>query len=307
MVSAGFLDVLFEYDITSETSRFAIDPRFERLGVRTVTLIRMLLPNGEVRGFEMAGNNPGLIRLDPVWYQAAWRFTKLGFFHFLDGTDHLLFLFCMVIPFRRIRELAVVAGGFMAAHSITLIASAYNVSPDTLWFAPLIETLIAASILYLAVENMIGATLHRRWVAVFAFGLVHGLGFSFALRQTVQFAGSHLLISLLSFDLGIVLAQLSVLALLVPALVVLFRYVVPERTGTILLSALAAHTSWHWATDRFDRLRQYQFQAPDLTPVLLVGILRWLMIAVAVAGAFWLINALRQRRGVSGSELGMRN
>jgi hypothetical protein len=307
MVSAGFLDVLFEYDIASETSRFAIDPRFERLGVRTVTLIRMLLPNGEVRGFEMAGNNPGLIRLDPVWYQAAWRFIKLGFFHFLDGTDHLLFLFCMMIPFRRIRELAVVAGAFMAAHSIMLIASAYNVSPDTLWFAPLIETLIAASILYLAVENMIGATLHRRWVAVFAFGLVHGLGFSFALRQTVQFAGSHLLISLLSFDLGIVFAQLLVLALLVPALVVLFRYVVPERTGTILLSALAAHTAWHWATDRFDRLRQYQFQAPDLTPVFLVGVLRWLMIAVAVAGAFWLINALRQRRDVSRSELGMRN
>lgn len=295
MISAGFLDVLFEYDITSDTSRFSIDPRFERLGVRTVTLIRVLLPDGSIRGFEMVAN-PGLVRLDPEWYQASWRFIKLGFSHFLDGPDHLLFLFCLVLPFRRIRDLAVVVGAFSAAHSITLIASAYNVSPDALWFPPLIETLIAASILYFAVETMIGTTVHRRWMMAFAFGLVHGFGFSFALRQTVQFAGSHLLASLLSFNLGIELGQLAILILLVPSLALLFRYVVVQRTGIIVLSALATHTAWHWTTDRFDQLRQYRFQSPDLTPTLMVGVLRWLMIAVAVAGVFWLIGTLRSRR-----------
>ncbi|HKF69361.1 MAG TPA: HupE/UreJ family protein, partial [Vicinamibacterales bacterium] len=57
--------------------------------------------------------------------------------------------------------------------------------------------------------------------------------------------------SLLSFNVGVELGQLVVLALLVPALDLLFRYVVAERMGTIILSALVAHTGWHWMTDRF--------------------------------------------------------
>ena len=68
-----------------------------------MTVVRLLLPAGGVRAFELEGN-PGLVRLDPEWFQAAWRFVKLGFEHILDGTDHLLFLFCLVIPFRRFRR-----------------------------------------------------------------------------------------------------------------------------------------------------------------------------------------------------------
>jgi len=102
----------------------------------------------------------------------------LGFFHILDGTDHLLFLFCLVIPFRRFRALIPVVTAFTVAHSITLIASAYNLAPDALWFPPLIETLIAMSIVYMALENIVGgATVQRRWMITFGFGLVHGFGF----------------------------------------------------------------------------------------------------------------------------------
>ena len=90
---------------------------------------------------------------------------------------------------------------FTVAHSITLIAAASGFVPDALWFSPLIETLIAVSILYMAFENIIGATnVQRRWALAFGFGLIHGFGFSFALRETLQFAGSHLLTSLLSFN-----------------------------------------------------------------------------------------------------------
>ena len=154
----------------------------------------------------------------PRWYQAALRFVKLGFFHILDGTDHLLFLFCLVIPFRRFRALIPIVTAFTVAHSITLIASAYNLAPDALWFPPLIETLIAMSIVYMALENIVGGSnVQRRWMITFGFGLVHGFGFSFALRQTMQFAGSHLLTSLLSFNVGVELGQLLVLALMIPA------------------------------------------------------------------------------------------
>src|SRR5262249_18962273 len=152
---------------------------------------------------------------------------------------HLLFLFCLVIPFRKFRALIPIVTSFTVAHSITLIASAYNLGPDALWFPPLIETLIAVSIVYMALENIVGAgSVHRRWMITFGFGLVHGFGFSFVLRETMQFGGSHLLTSLLSFNLGVELGQLVVLLAMIPLLEMLFRYVVTERMGTIILSAI---------------------------------------------------------------------
>jgi hypothetical protein len=310
--SQGLLDVLFEYPIQSDQSRFAIEPRFARLGIRTVTVLRFLPPGGAVRGFELDGD-PGLVQLDPRWHQAALRFVTLGFEHILDGTDHLLFLFCLVIPFRRLRSLVAVVTSFTLAHSITLIASAYDFAPDSLWFPPLIETLIATSIVYMALENIVGesgtamfatsgegagiaglsSVFRRRWVIAFAFGLVHGFGFSFALRRTLQFAGSHLLTSLLSFNIGVELGQLLVLVLLVPALDLLFKYVVAERVGTIVMSALVAHTAWHWMTERWSVLRQFRLEWPAFDLAFWASAMRWAMAAVVLVGVYWLVGLWR--------------
>jgi HupE / UreJ protein len=283
----AMLDVWFEYPILSEASRFSIHPGLARLGLRVTSGLRFVLPNGSVRAFEFIGD-PGLIRLDPQWYQASLQFVKLGFEHILDGTDHLLFLFCLVIPFRRLGALIPIVTSFTVAHSITLIASAYNLAPSALWFPPLVEALIAASIVYMALENIVGtATVHRRWMITFGFGLVHGFGFSFALRETLQFAGSHLLTSLLSFNLGVELGQLFVLVLMIPLLDLLFRYVVKERMGTIILSALVAHTAWHWMTDRAERLAQFRFEWPAFTAAQWASALGWLFVLVLVAALVW--------------------
>src|SRR3984893_550642 len=292
----ALLDVLFEYPIQSDRSDFSIHPALARLGLRVITVLRFLPPTGVVRAFELIGD-PGLVRLDPRWHQAALRFIDLGFLHILEGTDHLLFLFCLVIPFRRFRALIPVVTAFTVAHSITLIASAYNFAPNSLWFPPLIETLIATSIVYMALENIVGATkVERRWMVAFGFGLVHGFGFSFALRQTLQFAGSHLLTSLLSFNVGVELGQILMLALFIPALEILFRFVVAERIGTIILSALVAHTAWHWMTERATVLSQYRFQWPALNVGLLALAMRWMMLLVIVAGMLWLLlGPLRDR------------
>jgi hypothetical protein len=284
----GLLDVLFDYPIHSDQSKFSIRPKLSRLGIRTLTVLRFLPPGGAVRGFEFVGD-PGLVRLDPRWHQAALQFVKLGFLHILDGIDHLLFLFCLVIPFRRLRALAAIVTSFTIAHSITLIASAYNLAPDALWFPPLIETLIAVSIVYMALENIVSPQLKRRWLITFAFGLVHGFGFSFALRQTLQFAGSHLLTSLLSFNVGVELGQLLVLVVLIPALGLLFRFVVAERLGTIILSTLVAHTAWHWMTERFGVLRQFRFEWPAFDVAFWAGAMRWAMLVVVGAALYWLI------------------
>ena len=289
----AILDVLLDYPIQSEHSEFAIHPAFERLGLRVITVLRFLPPTGVVRAFEFIGD-PGLVRLDPRWYQAALRFVELGFYHILEGIDHLLFLFCLIIPLRRFRPLIAVVTSFTVAHSITLIASAFDMAPSALWFPPLIETLIAVSILYMALENIVGSNMGHRWMITFGFGLVHGFGFSFALRQTLQFAGSHLLTSLLSFNLGVELGQILVLIVLIPALQFLFRRVVAERLGTIILSALVAHTAWHWMVERFEVLRQFQFAWPTLTAAFLLTVVRWLIITVVVAGSIWAIRLYSQ-------------
>jgi len=297
--SQQLLDVLFEYAIVSDRSAFSIEPRFARLGLRVVTALQFIPPTGASRAFELHGN-PGLVRLDPRWHQAALRFVELGFLHILDGTDHLLFIVCLVIPFRRLRPLILLVTSFTVAHSITLIASAFGLAPTALWFPPLIETLIAISIIYMALENIVGSNVQRRWMITFAFGLVHGFGFAFVLGETLQFAGSHLLTSLLSFNVGVELGQLLVVLLLVPALALLFRFVVPERIGTIILSALVAHTAWHWATERAERLSQFPW--PTLDAAFVAGFMRWLMLILVLGCAIWAVNAWLRREGWFASE-----
>jgi len=139
----------------------------------------------------------------------------------------------------------------------------------------------------------VAARLARRWIITFLFGLVHGFGFSFGLEHTLQFAGTHLLTSLLSFNVGVELGQLLVLAVLVPALDLLFRFVVAERMGITIVSALVAHTAWHWMTERFDVLRQYPW--PTATAAGLATSIRWLMLLVAVAAAAWLASIVARR------------
>jgi hypothetical protein len=304
----ALLDVALAYPIADEDARFSITPGLAHLGIRTTTVLHFLPPDRPERVLQYAGD-PGTVRLDPRWHQAFFRFVGLGFHHILDGVDHLLFLLCLVIPFRRVRPLVVLVTAFTVAHSVTLIASASGLAPDALWFPPLIETLIAASIVYMAFENIVGATqpqtspdgsagwLQRRWLIAFGFGLVHGFGFSFLLRESLQFAGSHVATSLIAFNVGVELGQLLVVLIAVPVLDLLFRRVVAERVGTILLSALVAHTAWHWMTERGGALAQYDLAWPALDLALLAAAMRWLMLLLIVLGAVWLLLGLFRRFG----------
>jgi hypothetical protein len=287
----AMFDVLLEWDIASETSDFSIVAGWGQLGIRALTVIRFLPAGGAERAFEYTGN-PGIIRLDPRWHQAALRFVILGFEHILDGIDHLLFLFCLIVPIRRFVALVPIVTSFTVAHSITLIASAFGLAPSALWFPPLIETLIALSIVFMAFENIVGANLNKRWMVAFGFGLVHGFGFSFALRESLQFAGNHLLTSLLSFNVGVELGQLLVLAITVPVLNLAFRKWLPEMMGTIVLSAFIAHTGWHWMLERGTGLLEYQFSMPVWSMAMAATLLRWLMLLLIIVGAVWILHGL---------------
>ena len=290
--SQQMLDVLLEYPIESDRSDFGIDMRVDRFGQSVTTGLRFVPPGGEARAFVVHGN-AGRIALDPGWEQAALRFVQEGVWHILSGTDHLLFLACLVIPFRRMRPLLAVVTAFTVAHSITLIASAVGFAPDTLWFPPLIETAIASSILYMALENIVGSNVRRRWVLSFAFGLVHGLGFSFGMREGMQFAGQHLVTALLAFNFGVEVGQVLVLLILVPALHLGLSRLPSERTGVIVLSALIAHQAWHWMADRWDTLAKFPLPQPDI--LFAIGIMQALAALLTLGGLVWATSGVLNR------------
>ncbi|HEY7819770.1 MAG TPA: hypothetical protein VIG29_16225, partial [Vicinamibacteria bacterium] len=102
------------------------------------------------------------------------------------------------------------------------------------------------------------------------------------------------------FNVGIELGQLVVLALFVPAVELLFRFVVAERLGTLVVSALILHTGWHWMIERGAALQK--FDGPELDVSLLATAMRWMMVLVAAAGVYWLIGLYRGRsRETSGT------
>jgi hypothetical protein len=296
------LDALFEFPATAATAKLSVEPHFNRIAMETQTVLRFLPSAGTERDFTYSGD-PGRIELAPSWWHATYRFVELGFFHILDGIDHLLFLLCLIIPARSVRALIPAITAFTVAHSITLISSAFGVVPTTLWFAPLIETLIALSVFYMACENVLGMQMQQRWRIVFAFGLVHGFGFSFILADRMQFAGDHLVSALLAFNVGVELGQLLVLIVAAPVLMVFFQCIsritsgtlTGERIGVILLSTLVAHTAWHWLTERTETLLKFSWQAPALDAAFWVAAMRWGMLLMASVAVLWILSELFDR------------
>jgi HupE / UreJ protein len=273
----AYFDAHLEYPIGSARSDFSLELRLNMQ--RLKLFVGYLPPEGPARAFELH-SGAGRVALDPRWHQAAGSFLASGFRHILGGADHLLFLLCLVLPYRRLGwSLVWVITSFTVAHSITLIAAARGVVPPGTWFAPFVETLIAASILYMALENIVRPNLRWRWLVTGLFGLVHGFGFAFLLQQQMQFAGEHLLLSLFAFNLGIELGQLIFIGVAIPLLFILKqRLHIDERLTAIVISAFVAHEAWHWMAARWEELAKQPWPQVDYTQVVL-----WILLAAAMA------------------------
>ena len=254
----ALLDVLITYPIESVSSKFSADINFGGLGINTTTIMTFVSTDDVSRLYQFKGS-PGLVELDPSWLNAFFRFVSSGVEHIFMGIDHLLFILCLILPCRRIRSLIIVITAFTVAHSITLVASALGTVPSGLWFPPFVETFIAFSILYMAIENILKSEQERGWSLVFIFGLLHGFGFSFALSETMQFAGSHLITSLLAFNLGVELGQIAIVCMTVPIINLIFKWTENERIIILIASVIVAHTAWHWMLDRYEVMQAYNF------------------------------------------------
>ncbi len=148
------------------------------------------------------------------WWQTLGRFVWLGIQHIATGYDHLAFLLGLLIATATLKSLVKVITSFTVAHSITLALATFNVVVLPSRFT---ESMIAASILYVAVENLIRKRTMDRWKLTFLFGLVHGFGFSNVLRE-MQLPRVNLALSLFSFNLGVEIGQVVFVVLLFPAL-----------------------------------------------------------------------------------------
>lgn len=277
----GYFDVLLEYVIQSDKSAFALNFNVAPgLRDRLKYDLRYIDAGGRVHAYDLSGASD-MVALDPRWYQAASTFMQSGFQHILDGPDHLLFLLCLILPFRRIDwNLAGVITAFTVGHSVTLIAAAYGIAPSGAWFAASVEFLIAASILYMAIENVLVPRLTRRWLYSGLFGLVHGFGFSFMLQSQLQFAGSHLLLSLLAFNVGIEIGQMLVLVTMMSLLGLVYR----ARDGshraiTLVICLLVGHAAWHWMAERGDVMRKADWSGV-VEPYAGAGPVLWLGLAL---------------------------
>jgi hypothetical protein len=145
-------------------------------------------------------------------------FLALGIGHILSGYDHLLFLLGLLLPGGGLLALAKIITAFTIAHSLTLSLAVLDVVvlPDRL-----IEPLIGLSIAAVAAENVyLKPTVTRRWIVSFCFGLVHGFGFSSALRE-LGLPAHGLAVSLFGFNAGVELGQGLVVAVALPALALL--------------------------------------------------------------------------------------
>ena len=147
--------------------------------------------------------------------RGAGSFFPLGIEHILTGYDHLLFLLALMLRGGGLWSLLKIITAFTVAHSITLALAALDV---IVLPSVLVESVIALSIAYVALENLLPRyAVSRRWAVSFLFGLVHGFGFSSVLRE-IGLPKENLLLSLLNFNLGVEAGQLTVVLLAVPIL-----------------------------------------------------------------------------------------
>jgi hypothetical protein len=290
----GYLDLELHYPMQSDASDLGIQVLFGKgLANRTHTLVTFIRPDGATRAFQLL-DQTSVVRLDPSRLEASRVFLAAGFFRFLDGIDHLLFIIVLALPYRRVRDLVGSVAAFALAHTLTLVLATVGLMPSSAFFSTMIGALIAMSILYVAIEDAVDVNLKRRWMVAFGFGLAHGFGFAFALRDALQYAGGHPITALLSFNIGLELGLVIILAIVVPATAMLLTHAISERAGILVISMLAGHAAWHWMADRVGMLLVMPWPAMDLG--LAATVVRWLLMLTIAGGLVWFLAGLLRKK-----------
>ncbi len=172
-------------------------------------------------------------------------FLALGIEHIFTGYDHLLFLVGLLLLGGRFWSLVKIVTAFTVAHSVTLILAALGVVHVS---SRIIEPAIALSIAYVGAENFFLKSTDRRWMIAFAFGLIHGFGFASILRE-MGLPERGLVLSLLSFNVGVELGQMAVVAVVLP-IILLVRRQAWQRWAIHAASLVILGMGLYWFVER---------------------------------------------------------
>jgi hydrogenase/urease accessory protein HupE len=184
----------------------------------------------------------------PGWAIRAWSFLTLGVHHILTGYDHLVFLAGLILAACTFRQLLVALTAFTAAHSVSLalVVIAGARAPSSV-----VEPLIAASIAWVGLENLLRKQPHTRWILVFGFGLIHGFGFADALIE-LGFGTSmaDIAAALISFNGGVEIGQLAAAGAMLPLVWIARSRPAWHRRLVPACSLLITIAGAYWLVDR---------------------------------------------------------
>ncbi|RTE90064.1 HupE/UreJ family protein [Bradyrhizobium sp. LVM 105] len=189
----------------------------------------------------------------PSLASTMWRYLLTGIEHIFLGYDHVAFLAAIVLWARRLMPVVKIVTAFTVAHSLTLSLAALNVLVIP---SHIVEPAIAASIVFVAVENFFSRDVDKRWRLAFLFGLIHGFGFAGVLRE-IGLPPDAVVPALAAFNLGVEVGQIAIVALMLPVLGLLDRLTVvgreePARAARLVyaMSAVIGLLGGYWLLTR---------------------------------------------------------
>jgi hydrogenase/urease accessory protein HupE len=175
-------------------------------------------------------------------------FVGLGVGHILSGADHLAFLAALLLGVSRLRAVVATVTAFTVAHSLTLSAAVLGLIDLP---PAVVEPLIAASVVFVGLENVVRAEIDSRWKLTFAFGLVHGFGFAGALRELgIGAPGTSIAAPLGLFNAVVEIGQVTVAILLWPAIRLLRARPLLRHRVVPACSLLVAAAGCYWMVQR---------------------------------------------------------
>jgi hypothetical protein len=247
VVEGHLVDMELNYEFGQDVTRLEVTSTLYQITQPTHEHLTSANLNGTVHEAVLNGANPTTVFAagDATTLKTFGNFVRLGIMHIFTGYDHLAFLVGLLIVTTNLQSLIKIITSFTVAHCITLALATFNVVViPSRWT----ESLIAASIAYVAAENLWGKRAVERYFIAFIFGLVHGFGFSNVLRE-MDLARAHLALSLFSFNLGVEIGQLAFVLALFP-LVIYMASSSWKRQCQVSVSAVVLCLAVYWFMQR---------------------------------------------------------
>ncbi|HYD59816.1 MAG TPA: HupE/UreJ family protein [Noviherbaspirillum sp.] len=199
------IDVAILYRAVRNTDQIEISSTLDPAPLSEAPVKNVVVSHAEGRAttYSRIGLLDSPMTINPSIWTTARQFIAAGITHIVQGVDHLIFVACLALGAPTLRAAALRITAFSAGHAISMVAAYFGLVPDVEWFSGAIELAIALSVLGSAIVLLVNrmTSFHASSFAL-AFGIVHGLGFAFGIRELMADMGANVIISFLSFSLG---------------------------------------------------------------------------------------------------------